>query len=446
MISLYDKKIGIWGFGLVGKSALNYATKEGALCSIFDQRELHKDEQQTIEKQHGIIAKDLELFLNSNHYILSSPGVDISPYKQQYSFICELDLFASRWQKPSIAITGSVGKTTVTTLISTLLAKKMPVTTGGNIGTPMLSLINKQQTVNMAVLELSSWQLEYSHHYAPDIAIITNLYPNHLDRHKTMENYLLAKANIFRHQNRNQTLIAPLNLEPHIRSLGVTSSCIWISCTRPQRDLFDLLNNILFIDNDMIIYWHNNTETIIMESDNLSRSIMIENWLFALATLLQLNQPANLVFDCSIQLEHRIEKVATVDNITFYNDSKATTVEATLAALQQFKNEKTVLFLGGLSKGVDRSTLIAQLPINVVSIICFGKEANQLKQYCKDAGRHAHSFCNLKEAFNYAIKNRVDATVALFSPSGSSYDLYTNYEERGKHFKKLVQAMITKKQ
>jgi UDP-N-acetylmuramoylalanine--D-glutamate ligase len=203
-------------------------------------------------------------------------------------------------------------------------------------------------------------------------------------------------------------------------------------------------DHILFFDNDMIIYRHNNIESIIVESWNLSRSIMIENWLFALATLLQLNLPANLAFNCSLQLEHRIEKIATIGNTTFYNDSKATTVEATLAAIEQFKNEKIVLFLGGLSKGVDRSTLIAQLPSNVISVICFGNEADQLKQYCEFANRHAHSFCNLKEAFNYAVKYIQNATVALLSPSGSSYDLYTNYEERGRHFKDLVHAMIKK--
>lgn len=446
MSSLHHKKIGIWGFGLVGKSALHYATEEGAECSIFDQRELNRDEQASIEQHHGTIEKNLELFLNSNDYILPSPGVDISSYKQQHSFICELDLFASRWLKPSIAITGSVGKTTVTTLISTLIAKKMSVATGGNIGTPMLSIIGKQQEVDMAVVELSSWQLEHSRYYAPDIAIITNLYPNHLDRHLTMENYLLAKANIFTYQQAHQTLIAPLYLQQQLLSLSIKSKCIWVSNKRPQMDSLDPSDNILFLDNDMVIYRHNKTETTILNSHSLSRSVMIENWLFALAALLQLNQPAELVFDCSIQLEHRIEKVATIANTTFYNDSKATTVEATLAAIKQFKDEKIVLFLGGLSKGVDRSTLIAQMPNNVISVICFGKEADQLKQYCEVANRHAYSFYNLEEAFDYAIEHTQNATVALLSPSGSSYDLYANYEERGRHFKELVHTMIKKKQ
>lgn len=444
MIPLHHKKIGIWGFGLVGKAALTYATKEGAQCSIFDQRKLHKEEQQIIEDQHGIIIDDLQQFLTSNEHILASPGVDISAYYNKENFICELDLLASHWLKPSIAITGSVGKTTITTLISLLLAKQLSVVTAGNIGTPMLSIIDKQHEVDMAVIELSSWQLEYSHHYAPDIAIITNLYPNHLDRHRTIENYLLAKANIFRYQQAHQTLIAPLHLQEQLQSLSIKSHCIWVNPTRPQKIFFDLCNNILFLDNDAIIYWHNNTETVITNSHNLSRSIMIENWLFALATLLQLRLPIELSFNCSLQLEHRIEKVAAFDNLTFYNDSKATTVEATLAALQQFKDEKIVLFLGGLSKGVDRSTLIKKLPKNVTTVLCFGKEAEQLKQYCDLFGHHAHSFCNLEMAFNHAIKYRQNGTVALLSPSGSSYDLYNNYEERGRHFKELVHTMIKK--
>lgn len=441
MISLQDKKIGIWGFGLVGKSALYYTTKEGAKCSIFDQRELNKDEQDSIKQQHGTIEKTLKLFLHSNDYILPSPGVDISSYKQKHSFICELDLFASRWLKPSIAITGSVGKTTVTTLISKLLAKRLSVITAGNIGTPMLSTLERQDEADIAILELSSWQLEYSSHYAPEIAIITNLYPNHLDRHKTMENYLLAKANISKYQKEHQTLIAPLQLQQQLQPLSIRSNCIWISLTRPETHFFKLCSNILFLDTERVIYWHNKTEKVIIETNTLSESIMIENWLFALATLLQMQLPMELTYECSLQIEHRIERVTTIDNLTFYNDSKATTTEATLAAIKQFKNEKIILFLGGLSKGVDRSTLIAQLPNNVISIICFGKEADQLKEYCADANRSAQSFCNLEKAFIYAIENKKDATIALLSPSGSSYDLYTNYEERGEHFKGLVHAI-----
>lgn len=442
MISLPHKKIGIWGFGLVGKSALSYATGQGAQCSIFDQRELTSDEKELITKQRATINKDLNDFLTYNDYILTSPGVDITPYKNDYPFICELDLFSSTWHKPSIAITGSIGKTTITSLISALVTKKIAAVTAGNIGTPMLSILDQQDKVMIAILELSSWQLEYADHYSPDIAIITNLYPNHLDRHKTMTNYFQAKAHIFKHQQKHQTLIAPLDLREQITSTSIQSNCIWVNRTKPNEQLLDQLTTAIYIDNDQVIHYYDNLEHKIMHCSELPQCTIQENWLFVLATLIQLQLPVESITDCYLQLEHRIERVATHHNITFYNDSKGTTIEATLAALSQFQQEKIILFLGGLSKGVDRSKLIKQMPDNVIDIICFGQEANNLKHYCDLEQRNAHAFTNLEEAFVYALSSTQDASIGLLSPSGSSYDLYNNYEERGKHFKQLVHAAI----
>lgn len=439
MITLTDKKVGVWGLGSVGKAALAFLSQQKAQCSIYDQRTFTNDERELLHRYQLQVygQEELDQFLQSHDYILASPGVDITPYRNKAHFLCELDLFAPIWHKPSIGITGTIGKTTVTTLLHMILQKEMMVAMGGNIGIPLLDIITQQEHVDVAVVELSSWQLEYAHTYAPDIAIWTNLYPNHLNRHHTMDNYFQAKAHLLTYQTNAQTAIIPLALWDQIQDLKIKSHCIWIHHTKPKRRYFDRAQSMIYLDNDQVIYWQNGLKQKLICVDQLPTCTFTANWLFVLATLMTLKLPTNLINDCSIQLEHRLEKVGTYNNLTFYNDSKATTPEATLAAVGQFKHDKIILFLGGLSKGVDRSTLVSQLPKNVIAIICFGKEAHLLKAMCDKQQLKAYACTNLEEAFHYARKIN-NANITLFSPSGASFDLYANYQDRGDHFKQLV--------
>ncbi len=439
MITLLNKKIGIWGLGNVGKAALAYLSKQGVQCNIYDQRTLDNEELELLHRYQAQVydKKKLDMFLQSHDYILASPGVDITPYRSKAYFLCELDLFAPVWSKPSIGITGTIGKTTVTTLLHMILQKKMKVTVGGNIGIPLLDIIAQQEHVDVAIVELSSWQLEYAHTYAPDIAIWTNLYSNHLDRHKTMDAYFQAKAHLLTYQTNAQTAIVPIALWDQIQKLKIKSHCIWIHHAKPKQAYFDLTSSMIYVDNDLVIYWQNGLKQELMSIGHLPPCTFTANWLFVLAALMALKLPTSLINNCSIQLEHRLEKVSTYNNLTFYNDSKATTPEATLAAVGQFKHDKIILFLGGLSKGVDRSNLIEQIPDNVTAIICFGKEADLLKTICDKHLLKAYAYPNLEEAFYGACKIN-NANIALFSPSGASFDLYINYQERGNHFKQLV--------
>lgn len=440
MITLKSRKIGIWGFGSVGKAALAYLSGHKAQCGIYDKRLLTHDELALAHtyQAHVHSCQKLEQFLQSYEYILASPGVDISLYKEKTQFICELDLFAQEWYKPSIGVTGTIGKTTLTTLLYTILKKKMKVFVGGNIGIPLLDSITQQKNSDIAVLELSSWQLEYAHFFAPDIAILTNLYPNHLDRHKTMDAYFQAKAHLLTHQRESNIAIVPLDLWSQIQELKIRSQCIWVHHIKPTSRFLDAAESLIYLDNDRVIYRHDSLEHELIRIAHLPPCTFITNWLFVAATLVAMKLPTSLIYNTSIQLEHRLEHVGTHGNLTFYNDSKGTTPEATRAAVERFKHDKIILFLGGLSKGVDRTSLIEQLPKNVVSIMCFGAEADLLKKICTKHQRNVYACANLEEAFFYAIKNHHNATVALFSPSGASFDLYANYQERGAHFKQLV--------
>ncbi len=445
MITLTNKKVGIWGFGRVGKAALTYLSQQKAHCLVYDIRPLTTDELKLLHTHQAYTYshEELDQFLQTADYILASPGVDTAPYRDKASFICELDLFAQVWTKPSIGITGTIGKTTLTTLLNTILQKNMSVVMGGNIGTPLLDLVTHQEKADLAVIELSSWQLEYAHTYAPSIALWTNLYPNHLDRHHTMDAYFHAKANIIKQQTSTQTTVVPLDLWHQIQKLKITSHCMWVHHNKPEQHHFDHATSLLYVDSNQVVYWQNGSEQILMEAAQLPSCTFATNWLFVLATLLALKLPISLINDCSMRLEHRLEKVGTYQHLTFYNDSKATTPEATLAALNQFKQDKIILFLGGLSKGVDRSILISKLPKNITQIICFGQEAQQLKALCETYQFTTHACSDLEKAFQHATTSNT-ATIALFSPSGSSFDLYTNYQERGDHFKQLVSSLASK--
>lgn len=410
MIDLTNKKIGIWGFGLVGKSALPFFTKLGNSCQILDNRTLNKEESDDVAQHNATFLPqhNLNVFLQHNDYILASPGIDIGQYINKANFICELDIFAYYWHKPIIAITGTVGKTTITTILGKILAKQYTVAVGGNIGTPMLDLLENQEEVDLAILECSSWQLEYVRYFRPNIAIITNIYPNHLDRHKTMQNYTRAKLNIIHYQTDNDIAIVPISLQNEFKYHNIASKIIYID---PNYTNF---------------------------TQSLPTSTFKQNWQIILAILEHLKMPTSLINAIEVQIEHRLELVKKVNNITYYNDSKSTTSASTLAALQQFKDKKVILFLGGLSKGIDRTSLIKQLPKNVKHVICFGKEAKSLSNLCSKHHISTASFDDLTTSFAHCATLAQSDDVVLFSPAGASFDLYTNYKKRGDHFKQMI--------
>ncbi|MEX0849794.1 MAG: UDP-N-acetylmuramoyl-L-alanine--D-glutamate ligase [Candidatus Dependentiae bacterium] len=411
-MQLQNKNIGIWGFGSVGKSALSFLSDLGNTCQIMDNRTLNDNETELINSYNAsfLSQNSIEAFFNNNDYILASPGIDITQYKTKATFICELDIFCQFWHKPIIAITGTVGKTTITTILGDLLNKKMDALVGGNIGTPMLDLIHKQKKADLIVLELSSWQLEHVQQFKPDIALITNIYPNHLDRHITIQHYIQAKLNICINQTEQQVTILPSVLKSTIKQYGTQSKKIWIS------DKTD-----------------NKIDTI-----KLPTCTFAQNWFFIIEVLKQLNLPISLIDNYKIQIEHRLEYINTWNEISFYNDSKSTTPASTLAALQQFDPTKTILFLGGLSKGIDRSFFIKQLPRKLCYVICFGQESEHLKQLCNLNNIPSTAYDNLNFAFKHSISIAKPGNIILFSPAGSSFDLYENYQKRGNHFKQLV--------
>lgn len=416
-----DKKIGIWGFGKTGQSLLSFLSAQGAQCLILDSKPLNPFQEELIKSHHAqaLGPELLPQFIEVSDIIIPSQGVPIAPYLEHpeaHKFICEVDLFSQFIQTPVIAITGSAGKTTTVTLLTQLLnLMGKRAIAAGNIGKPMLDVLAEQDQYDYIILEVSSTQLEHAKQFAPNIAAILNIFPNHLDRHIDMPAYLAAKGNLLKNQHEDQIAFLPM-------------------------DFIDIFWQIL---GKQKVTWVG-TDTYVDITKQLSDITPEKNWQIILSILEHLEFDPEKVLFYKDQLkapEHRIEFVGTINGANFYNDSKATIAESTLQAVNQFTNKQIILFLGGLSKGVDRSELINKLPQNIKHVICFGAEANQLHAWCQEKVIPSSAHTTLEDAFGMALKKLEPHDVVLFSPSGSSFDLFKNYEERGTYFKKLVASL-----
>ena len=244
--------VGIWGFGIVGQAALRF----------FTQRHY----QSIIILESGTIAPDLytqyapntiitvlhdptqrEIFLKKCDVILASAGIDTRLYRSSFNgiWLNELDIFQALWHKKIIAVTGTVGKTTVTHLLSQLLASTTQIATGGNIGTACFDLLSKQKYCNAAILEVSSFQLEFVQSFAPDLAIFTTFAENHLDRHSSMDEYFKAKYGIIAHQRADQKALLPASCLPYLNQTNHSRSALFLhATTRQEADGIDAMHAI----------------------------------------------------------------------------------------------------------------------------------------------------------------------------------------------------------
>ena len=447
-------RIGVWGYGIVGKAISRYFHEQGYHINVMDKRMLRLDEIQELQQKNMCLFHENNKndFFNFSDYIFSSPGINIvDDYAtHKYKWITELDFFAAYIQKPIIAVTGSIGKTSVTHMLAALLKlAHISACVGGNIGVAMFNLLAQKDIIDYALLEVSSFQLHHCTTFAPQLALWTNIHPNHLDHHRDEKEYFLAKYNIMAYQQPHQHAVLHLSLRSRLPHATIQQQRSYITRHKPDNSIFTALHQnerMYYLDrHNTVIHYHRNTETpIVTLNDALLHFSFIENtiMLAAAANILQISPLLMLQLPDVIQLpEHRLEKVATINAVDFYNDSKSTTVASTLAAVEKLKHRPLHLFLGGLSKGVNREPFIAQLKAITKHIYCFGKEAQELHAFCIQNAVASTPLIDLTTAFYACIKNIQPGDIVLLSPAGSSYDLYDNFEERGMHFKNLVKKM-----
>ena len=433
MLSNFTKNdlVGIWGTGKVGRSAAHLLAQNGVTVLFFDEKKI---EFWDLDYQ---VEYDLEIFVSKITYLLPSPGVPQRKYiKKNVKIISEIDLFSQIYKGSSIAITGTVGKTSTVSLISHCLTRSgINAPALGNIGNPLL--YSTLSPDDLCVLELSSFQLENANFFSPDVSVIINLYPNHLDHHENYESYKKAKLNIFA-QQKSGLIIAHPELAPDIRNKNYRNLPVVYTGSVAELQTHE---SLIKYDSDKIFLVNAEPKLI----GNLAVKQKFANLandslaiLFIIFDYFKLDFQDNFINDFKLPA-HRAELVRTIDGVDFIDDSKSTVVESTLHALAM-NTQPTILLLGGVSKGVCRRKIFQKLKecTHIKQLIFFGHEAQTLYQQAIFDFKNISSCINLEEAVELAKKLASVGDVVLFSPSGASFDLFNNYQERGQRFRELI--------
>jgi len=456
MHDIGGKKVGIWGLGVFGKSLAHFlATHKKVILSLYDSKKIVSlDDAQLKQWNASLYSPDtLSSFLQENEYIFPSSGIDLRPYQAyKHKFISELDFFYAYWKKPVIAITGTIGKTTITSTLNKIFElTHQGIALGGNIGIGLPDLLMLDSSIKGALLELSSFQLELGTQGAPDLAVITNIYPNHLDRHDTFDHYFQSKFRMIALQSAHQRALIPLELSPYVYAdpiLSVRKYAFFIDRALAESDYQMLVPgaSVYYCNDEGRVYKYTQGVHVQITDEPLPSTSYQVNWLIVAAILDLMNMPTQVIAQYSALIappEHRLACIAEHAGIFFYNDSKATVFQSMLAAVKKLSGKPIVLFLGGLSKGVDRRPSVEALSGLVRFVICFGKEAHSLADMCKEYGIAAQAYGTLEEAFNACVMHiQRPGDHVLFSPAGASYDLFEDYIKRGERFIQLVQHYI----
>jgi len=419
----------IIGYGVSGKAAESYLVA-------------HDIETVVVADAHEKVAENYD-------FCVASPGVPSEQLQNENVPVVpevELPFYCEPKLKPRclVAVTGTNGKTTVVNQIYRMcnLAEEKAVLCG-NVGVPV-SRVAKQLHGAIAVIEVSSFMLEQTHILHPQIAVLTNITPDHLDRHQNMENYIRCKVQIAARQNRHDWLVVNYD-DPNARAVGEALE----RTGRPHIIWYSVQTVVsgYYINNGQVWEKLGRRARALGAVNALGgMAHTVSNALAVIAVGRYLRLPLSAIWTaCRYQAQpHRMELVADCDGVAFYNDSKATNMAATLAATHAIQMP-TSLILCGLSKGQDYHELLSQLPKHIEQVLVFGTISEQVMTVALSLGlKHVHAVPNLAVAVKRAAQMVTHPGVVLFSPSGSSFDQFTNYEHRGDEFRKVVADLINR--
>ena len=459
-MDLANKRVLVVGLGKSGVASALFLQSRGAHVTVSDvkpQDQLGKEISVLLDR--GIAVETGghgERTFRGQDLIVVSPGVPVdSPLLVQARavgepVIGEVELASQFLPKKIVAITGSNGKTTTTTLAGEIIgAGGFSTVVGGNIGTPAISLVEQATPDTVVVLEVSSFQLETTQTFRPKIAVVLNVTPDHLDRHRTFAAYADAKGRIF--ENQQPEDFAVLNADdPTCVELAsrTRAQVFWFAVSEPSATKLSSKNEITlgaFVDDNGIIFRDSQGQREVMPVSEipLKGSHNVENALAAVCV--------GAVMGCDTErirtavrnfkaVEHRLEYVATICGVEYYNDSKATNVDATIKALESFP-ANVHLILGGKDKDSDYTLLNELLRERVKRVYTIGAAAEKIESQIKDAAEIDHAE-TLENAVNHAAATAEAADVVLLAPACASFDQFQNYEHRGRVFKELIGALV----
>ena len=448
-MELTNKSALVVGLGKSGVASALFLKSRGARVTVSDSKpEAELRDEILLLLDHGITVETGghgERTFRGQDLIVVSPGVPFDAPQlaqaraQGETVIGEIELAAQFLTGPIAAITGANGKTTTTALAGEILAAgKLPVLVGGNIGTPAITFVDQAKPETWIVLEVSSFQLETIVHFRPRVSVILNITPDHLDRHKTFANYVNAKARIFENQQREDFSV--LNADDATTAKladRVPAELFWFSRKKEvEKGAFVRGAHIFFRDGGR------EREIMPLSEIPLKGAHNLENTLAGVSIGALAGCQAGQIREAVRNfkaVEHRLEFVAKIAGVDYYNDSKATNVDATIKALESFASN-VHLILGGKDKGSDYTVLNELLRQRVKRVYTIGAAAAKIESQIKGAAEIEHAE-TLEHAIRQASELAAAGDIVLLAPACASFDQFRSYEHRGQVFKEVVHSM-----
>lgn len=437
-------KVAVLGLGVSGRAAVHFCLACGAEVIVSDMRpaaQFERDEGELLERT-GIAWEAGEhtfQFLSQADLVLVSPGVDLlDPLILQLkdadiSISGELGAVADKIDIPVVAVTGTNGKTTVTTLIGEILEKAgKKVYVGGNIGTPLYNYFLKKEKYDLIVAELSSFQLETAGDFAPDVGVLLNITPDHLDRHRTMEHYIAAKMQLFRNQSEDGVAVVNGD-DPHCRDLDPGF--------RAQIQTFGagLYNNLVIEERGLVVNKSETQEIYAFGPERPLTGFQAQNYGAAILALNAMECPQEIIargLEDFTPPAHRLEFVVEADGVRYYDDSKATNTGAVVGALSRL-DSSVVLIAGGRDKGDDYRLLVKSVREKVKRLVLIGEAAEKIGDVLGGVVA-IDRVDSMEEAVQTAAAAASAGDSVLLSPACASFDMFRSYSHRGEVFRQAV--------
>jgi UDP-N-acetylmuramoylalanine--D-glutamate ligase len=448
---LKGKRVLVVGLARTGIATAQFCVNRGAIVTAMDQQPegLFGAAAQTLRAAG--IALELgghrsEIFENQDLIVLS-PGVPAKLPPLEAARLrgipvwSEIELASRFLRGRLIAITGSNGKTTTTALVAHILkTANIPALVGGNIGVPLISLVDSSSDSTVSVVEASSFQLETIAEFRPEIAVMLNLTPDHLDRHTSFEEYVRAKMRIFENQHEDDDAILNADDPEVAKRFPARPQVHWFS--RQKR-----VASGAYVRDGLIVVRTGGNEEPIMQREEISLrgGHNLENVLAAcIATRLAGAHPSAIAEGVRTfpGVEHRIEFVAEINGVKFYNDSKATNVDATLKAITAFASPLIVI-LGGKDKGSPYTPLVDPLRKNARLVLLIGAATEKISAELSGAFPITNAG-TMDRAVELAFERAQPGDTVLLAPACASFDQFENFEHRGRVFKELVARLVEK--
>jgi UDP-N-acetylmuramoylalanine--D-glutamate ligase len=444
-MNLNGQRVLVVGLARSGIAAAQFLAAHGARVTVNDAKPRSELPQAAALEHEGIEvvagSHPQQLFDNTD-LIVVSPGVPVTltPFRRARAagvpVIGEVELACRFLRGRLIGITGSNGKTTTTALTGELLARAgFRVLVGGNIGRPLISLAQESTDETITVIELSSFQLETIEQFRPDVAALLNITPDHLDRYDSMDDYAAAKQRIFMNQTRGD--VALLNADDvrvAAMSAGMKAEVVYFS--RAQE-----LDDGIFVRREQIVSRQGGEEQILLSTSEigLKGAHNLENVMAALGLGLACGaapQAMRLAVHDFKGVEHRLEFAGEIEGVSFYNDSKATNVDAAIKSIEAFDG-RLIVILGGKDKGGDFRPLVPLIKARAEHVILIGAAAGKIAAAIEGAAP-IHRPASLEDAVSLGFALGKPGSIVLLAPACASFDMFDNYEHRGRVFKAAV--------